>query len=77
MSAKKSTSENAEAVALQALGWLAADESLFGDFLATTGASAGDIAGQAAQPEFLASVLDFLLLEDRWIVAFCEAVKVR
>lgn len=64
---------SAEALALQALTWLAADEGLIGDFMATTGASPEDVARNAARPEFLASVLDFLLLEDRWIIAFCDA----
>ncbi len=64
---------NAEVVAIQALTWIAQDEAIFSDFLNTTGAAPDGIAAAAAQPEFLASVLDFLLLEDRWIIAFCEA----
>ncbi len=71
--ATEGAAESAEIIALRALTWLAGEETLFGDFLATTGASASDVAARAAQPDFLASVLDFLLLEDRWIVAFCEA----
>ena len=64
---------SAEALALQALTWLAAEEGLIGDFMAATGVAPEDLARTAAQPEFLASVLDFLLLEDRWIMAFCDA----
>lgn len=64
---------SAEELALQALTWLLAEDGLIHDFMATTGAAPDDLAHNAAQPEFLASVLDFLLLEDRWIMAFCDA----
>lgn len=69
--------EHAETVALQALGWLAANEDLFPVFLGATGASVNDLATSAGQPAFLASVLDFLLMDDAWIMAFCEAENLR
>ncbi len=65
--------DRAETLAAEALGWLAADDDLIGVFLGATGTSAGDIQAQAADPDFLASVLDFLLMDDAWIVAFCDA----
>lgn len=65
--------ESAETLALRALTWLAEQDDLFGAFLAQTGASAAEVAQGAARAEFLASVLDFLLAEDRWIMAFCDA----
>lgn len=68
-----SKQEHAETVALQALGWLAGNEDLFPVFLGSTGASAGDLAKAAGQPAFLGSVLDFLLMDDAWVMAFCEA----
>lgn len=64
--------ESAERLALQALTWLVGDEALLRDFMVATGVSAEDVARSAARPEFLASVLDFLLMEDRWVVAFCD-----
>ena len=63
--------EAAETVALQALGWMAGQEELFGQFLAATGAAATDVAAAAGRPDFLAAVLDFLLMEDGWVIAFC------
>lgn len=63
----------AQVLAIQALGWIAADDEIFPVFLAATGASMGELRARAADPEFLAAVLDFLLQDDRWVVAFCDA----
>ena len=64
--------EQAETVALQALGWLAGQEELFPVFLGATGATAEQVAAAAGQPAFLGAVLDFLLQDDAWIVGFCD-----
>lgn len=64
--------EAAETLALQVLGWLAANDDLLPVFLGSTGASLADLRARAAEPEFLASVLDFLMLDDAWVRAFCE-----
>jgi len=65
--------DSAETLALQALAWLAGQEDLMPVFLGATGASASDLAAGAEEPEFLASVLDFPLQDDAWIIAFCDA----
>lgn len=65
--------ESAEIVGLQALGWLASNEELMPVFLGATGASMSDVRTQASDPAFLGAVLDFLMQDDAWIVAFCEA----
>lgn len=65
--------EVAQVLAIEALGWIAADDEIFPQFLASTGASLGDLRARAADTEFLAAVLDFLMLDDRWVVAFCDA----
>lgn len=62
----------AETLALRALGWLAANDDLFPVFLGATGASAGDVAARAGDADFLGAVLDFLLMDDAWVVAFCD-----
>lgn len=66
-------SEAAQTLALQALGWIAADDEVFPLFLTATGANLSDLRHRAADPEFLAAVLDFLMQDDRWVVAFCDA----
>ena len=64
--------EAAETLALQALGWLAANEDLLPVFLGATGVDEASLRAQAAQPEFLAAVLDFLMMDDAWVMAFCD-----
>lgn len=66
--------ETAEIVALQALGWLMDNDDLRDVFLGSSGLTATDLRASATQPEFLASVLDFMLLNDAWIIGFCDAV---
>lgn len=63
----------AETLALRALGWLAGNDELFPVFLGATGASAGDVAARAGDPVFLGSVLDFLLMDDAWVIGFCDS----
>lgn len=65
--------EQAETVALQALGWLAGQEALFPVFLGATGATAEQVAAAAGEPDFLGAVLDFLLQDDAWVMGFCDA----
>jgi hypothetical protein len=67
--------ESAEMIALQALGWLVGNEELLPVFLGATGASVNDLAASAKQPAFLGSVLDFLVMDDAWVVAFCDAAN--
>ncbi|MBT8458035.1 MAG: DUF3572 domain-containing protein [Boseongicola sp.] len=63
--------DSAEVLAIEALVWLAADDELLPVFLGSTGAGVEDIRERAQDPEFLASVLDFILMDDAWIGAFC------
>ena len=63
--------EKAQTIALTALGWIAANDELFPAFLAATGASLAELRSRAADPMFLAAVLDFLLQEDAWVLDFC------
>lgn len=65
--------ESGQVVALQALAWLAGHEDLLGVFMGASGLSQSDLAAGAHDPAFLASVLDFLVMDDAWIVAFCDA----
>jgi len=65
--------DSAETIALRALGWLAANDELFPVFLGATGAAETDLRTRAAEPEFLGAVLDFLMMDDAWVVAFCDS----
>lgn len=65
--------ETAETTALQVLAWLVGNEELLPVFLGATGASEGNLRETASDPEFLGSVLDFVLMDDAWVIAFCDA----
>ena len=67
----------AEALAVQALVWMAGDADLVGRFLAATGAGPADLRARAAEPEFLGVVLDFLLSDEAALVAFAAAENIR
>ena len=64
--------ENAETIAIRALGWLAGNEDLLGTFMGASGTSADDFLTRAKEPEFLVSVLDFLTMDDAWVIEFCD-----
>lgn len=64
--------ESAETLALTALGWLAAHDDLLPVFMGSTGMSEADLRERAADPDFLGAVLDFLMMDDAWIVRFCD-----
>ena len=65
--------EAAETLALEALAWLAASDDLLDNFMGATGASRDDLRVRAQDPDFLASILDFLMMDDNWVIAFCGA----
>lgn len=68
--------ESAETVALQALAWLAGNEELLPVFLGSTGASLADMARGAQDSVFLCGVLDFLLMDDAWVLSCCKDIGV-
>ncbi len=67
--------EVAETIALQVLGWLAADETLWAAFMAASGASPAEAPARAADPEFLGAVLDFVLMDDGWVTGASAALS--
>lgn len=67
------TRDRAETLALQALGWLVTNEDLLPVFLGATGASEESLRTAVEDPDFLGSVLDFILMDDAWVIGFCDA----
>lgn len=67
--------ESAETTALKALAWLAGNENLLPVFLDTTGVSEADVRAGATDPVFLGSVLEFLMMDDTWVIEFCDSVS--
>lgn len=65
--------QDAEAVAIEALGFVAADPELLPRFLALTGIEAKDVRRAAAEPGFLAGVMQFILAHEPTLLKFAEA----
>ena len=67
--------EVAEIVAIQALSFLAGDSARLGAFPAETGIGPETLRQSATDPQFLISVLDFVLRDDATVKAFAEVSK--
>jgi Protein of unknown function (DUF3572) len=67
--------EVAEIVAIQALSFLAGDSARLGAFLAETGIAPETLRQSANDPQFLISVLDFVMRDDATVKAFAEVSK--
>ncbi|MBV2358483.1 DUF3572 domain-containing protein [Thalassococcus sp. CAU 1522] len=65
--------ESAETVGLQAVAWLASNDDLLPVFSGATGAGEAEFRVNLQDPEFQGAVLDFILMDDAWIAAFCDA----
>ncbi len=68
-------SERAEVIALQALAWLAGNDELCSVFLGASGGTVDDLRERATDSTFQAAVLEFITMDDAWVVAFCDMVN--
>lgn len=69
--------DEAETVALKALGWIVGAEDQRGAFLSASGLLPEDLMRRAGEPDVLLAAMDFLLAEDRRVIAFCDAAGLR
>jgi hypothetical protein len=69
--------EFAETKALTLLAWLTGQEELLPTFMGATGVDEADLRARAGDADFLASVLDFLLMDDRWVLDAAEGTGIR
>ena len=67
--------EEAEIYALKVTSWLISNQDLLCVFMSSTGVSEATIKSDFQDGVFLASVLDFLLLDDNWVFAACDAMQ--
>jgi len=70
---KQPSVDEAETLALRALAWLSGNDDLFHVFMGATGASEADLRSRVSDREFLGSVLDFLTMDDAWVMQFCDS----
>lgn len=71
------SAEEAEAMAIQILGWLISQPDLLNRFMALVGVDAGSIRQAAAEPGFLGAVTGFVMAHEPTLLAFCEQNDVR
>jgi len=64
--------ERAEILGLKALAWLVAEPDALAGFLAASGVSGADLRDSAGCPELTVALLDFLLANETFLLAFCE-----
>jgi hypothetical protein len=64
------TKEQAEAIGVAGLSYLAAEPERIGRFLAVTGLGPENIRAAAKEPSFLPALLDYLLANEQELVAF-------
>lgn len=69
--------DEAETVALKALGWILDADDERSTFLSASGLGPDDLMRRAGEAELLLAVMDFLLAEDRRVIAFCDATGLR
>lgn len=68
--------EAAETIAIQALGYIASDQTLLDRFVGVTGIEPQHMRRAAGEPGFLAGVLQFMLAHEPTLLAFSEATGV-
>lgn len=76
MAKQRLTTDAAEALALNALSFLASDADRLTRFMQLTGLSPDTLRAQAAEPATLSSVLDYLLSDQTLLLVFAADVGV-
>lgn len=71
------TRDDAELLAIRALGHIAGDDDLLGDLLSLTGLSVEELRERAGEAETLGGILDFMMADEARLLAFCEAAGLR
>jgi hypothetical protein len=68
--------EAAEMLAIQALGFIAAEPERLDAFLGATGLTLERLRESATQPDFLAGVLEHMLADESLLLAFAESAAI-
>jgi len=64
------THDRAEAIAIQALAFLAADADQLGQFMVSTGLTPDDLKARASDPDLQVAILDHVLANDAQLLMF-------
>ena len=68
--------EIAETRALEVLTWVLSEDDLIKVFMGTTGASQGDLRLNTLNHDFLISILDFVLMDDSWVISCSKFMNI-
>jgi hypothetical protein len=68
--------EAAEMLAIQALGFIAAEPERLEAFLGATGLTLDRLRESATEPDFLAGVLEHMLADESLLLAFAESAAI-
>ena len=68
--------EAAEMLAIQALGFIAAEPERLDAFLGATGLTLERLRESATEPDFLAGVLEHMLADESLLLAFAESAAI-
>lgn len=68
--------EIAETRALEVLTWVLSEDDLIQVFMGTTGASQDDLRLNTLNREFLISILDFVLMDDKWVISCSKFLNI-
>jgi len=68
--------EIAETRALEVLTWVLSEDDLIQVFMGATGASQNDLRSNTLSHEFLISILDFVLMDDSWVLSCSKFLSI-
>ena len=68
--------EIAETRALEVLTWVLSEDDLIQVFMGATGASENDLRSNTLSHEFLLSILDFVLMDDSWVISCSKFLNI-
>lgn len=66
------TEDQAQVLALKALGWMGGQDEILSGFLGASGMDVDSLKQSAGQSETLLAILDYLLSQDAWVSDFCK-----
>ncbi len=69
------TKQEADMIGVAGLSWLAAEPERIGRFLAVTGLGPENVRAAARDPSFLPALLDYLLANEKDLVAFASEMN--
>ena len=68
--------EIAETRALEVFTWILSEDDLIQVFMRATGASQNDLRSNTLSHEFLISILDFVLMDDKWVISCSKFLNI-